>query len=338
MDPFTHALLGGAVVTSLQRHPTRRGFLQGAVAGTAADLDIFIKSSQDPLLFLEYHRHFTHSLSFVPIGALLLTLLFLCFEPQRGKWREVFGLTLLAYLSHPLLDACTSYGTHLLWPWSSGRAAWDVIAIIDLGFTLPLAVGAIGVLRTKIGAWARWGLALAASYLAFTTWQHERALGAQEQLAQNRGHISNQRSVRPTLLNPILFRSIYAFDGQFFVDAIRVGWGEPQVYPGSAIKKFGESDVAQLADPRFRHDVERFRLFTSDHLSALGSDPLILGDARYSDLPNSSTSIWMIEPPQTPGLGVSYRMARRLDKERLKTFWTMILGRPVVAQPQSTVR
>ena len=45
--------------------------LVGAVAGMTADLDVLIRSSADPLLNLEYHRHFSHSLLFVPLGALL---------------------------------------------------------------------------------------------------------------------------------------------------------------------------------------------------------------------------------------------------------------------------
>ena len=45
--------------------------LLGALAGMAPDLDVLIRSSVDPLLFLEYHRQFTHSLVFIPLGAAL---------------------------------------------------------------------------------------------------------------------------------------------------------------------------------------------------------------------------------------------------------------------------
>ena len=41
------------------------------VASVAPDLDVLIRSSVDPLLFLEFHRQFTHSLVFIPIGAAL---------------------------------------------------------------------------------------------------------------------------------------------------------------------------------------------------------------------------------------------------------------------------
>ena len=52
--------------------------LFGALGGMAPDLDVFIRSSTDPLLFLEYHRQFTHALIFIPFGGLIVgTLLWL---------------------------------------------------------------------------------------------------------------------------------------------------------------------------------------------------------------------------------------------------------------------
>ena len=40
----------------------------------APDLDVLFQSPTDPILFLEFHRQFTHSLVFIPIGALLVFL------------------------------------------------------------------------------------------------------------------------------------------------------------------------------------------------------------------------------------------------------------------------
>ena len=46
----------------------------------------------------------------------------------------------LGYFAHPLLDACTSYGTHLWLPFSREPAAWNLVAVFDPAFTLLLAV------------------------------------------------------------------------------------------------------------------------------------------------------------------------------------------------------
>ncbi len=35
------------------------------------DMDVLIRSASDPLLAIEYHRHFTHALAFIPVGGLI---------------------------------------------------------------------------------------------------------------------------------------------------------------------------------------------------------------------------------------------------------------------------
>ena len=90
----------------------------------APDLDVLIRSSHDPLLFLEYHRQFTHSLFFIPVGALICALAFYPVTRRALSFRETWILSALGYATHGLLDACTTYGTLLLWPFSQERFAW----------------------------------------------------------------------------------------------------------------------------------------------------------------------------------------------------------------------
>ncbi|MGY9062766.1 MAG: metal-dependent hydrolase, partial [Rhodospirillales bacterium] len=62
MDPLTQGVLGAALPQAIAKKPfVIRAGLFGFLAGMAADLDTFIRSSEDPLLYLEYHRQFTHS-------------------------------------------------------------------------------------------------------------------------------------------------------------------------------------------------------------------------------------------------------------------------------------
>ena len=66
MDPFTQGIVGTTVAQSGSKRDTliiaSKKFI-GLLAGLSADLDIFIRSSMmTQLLFLEYHRHFTHSI------------------------------------------------------------------------------------------------------------------------------------------------------------------------------------------------------------------------------------------------------------------------------------
>ena len=78
MDPVTHGLIGAA---ASQSFANKRGFraaaFTGFVSALLADLDVFLMSSTDPLLNLELHRQITHSLVFIPMGALVASFVHL---------------------------------------------------------------------------------------------------------------------------------------------------------------------------------------------------------------------------------------------------------------------
>ena len=78
MDPISQGIIGSAAAQTIQRNNHSLGLLAivGFLSGMAPDLDIFIRSQTDPLLFLEFHRQFTHSLIFIPIGGLLCASIF----------------------------------------------------------------------------------------------------------------------------------------------------------------------------------------------------------------------------------------------------------------------
>ena len=112
----------------------------GAAAGLLPDTDALIQSGGDALLVLDYHRHFSHALAFVPFGALIAALLLWPLLRRRTSFAALYAYSSCGYLPHPLLDACTSYGTHLWLPFSQRKEAWNLIAVVDPAFTLLLAV------------------------------------------------------------------------------------------------------------------------------------------------------------------------------------------------------
>ena len=117
MDPISQGAIGAALATAT--HTRRKKMLTvallGMLAGMAPDLDVLMQSPTDPLLFLEYHRQFSHSLVFIPIGALLVAWpLFKFFARKVLTWRETYLACLAGYATHGLLDACTSYGTQFV--------------------------------------------------------------------------------------------------------------------------------------------------------------------------------------------------------------------------------
>ena len=57
MDPLSQGVVGAVVPQSFaQKNTLFWAAVIGFLSGLAPDLDIFIRSDIDPLLFLEYHR------------------------------------------------------------------------------------------------------------------------------------------------------------------------------------------------------------------------------------------------------------------------------------------
>lgn len=189
MDPLSQSALGAAAPQSAaaRQHVLLAGAC-GFLSGLAPDLDALIRSNSDPLLALEYHRQFTHALLFIPLGGLICAGLLHRFVSRRLRFSETYGYCTAGYATHGLLDACTTYGTQLLWPFSSTRIAWHSVSIIDPLFTGPIVllivIAAIGKRRWLGRAVLVWAI----TYLSFGVLQRERAETVGNDLAASRGH------------------------------------------------------------------------------------------------------------------------------------------------------
>ena len=83
MDPLSQGTIGASFSQSLSSKNLLTIGIIGFLAGMSPDLDVLIKSDQDPLLFLEFHRQFTHSLVFIPIGGLIFASVFYSLFKRR---------------------------------------------------------------------------------------------------------------------------------------------------------------------------------------------------------------------------------------------------------------
>jgi len=330
VDPLTQTALGALVAQACARRDRQgRAALAGGLGGMLPDADVLIRSASDPLLFLEYHRHFTHALAFVPVGALVAGTLAWLLGRGRWAWRELWLYAALGWLTHGPLDACTSYGTHLAWPFDEGRVAWGLIAIIDPLFTVPLLVGVgLGLSGRRLRrAW----LVVALAYLALCGLQHQRAAAAQATLCDARGLAVTRRTVKPSIGTNLLFRSIVEAEGAYHVDAIRVPWvGTPRVVEGTraAPLDLEAFEVRYPLDALQREDVERFRFFSDDYLIEHPVHPGVIGDLRYAALPDSLDPLWGIDARgAVPGEHLAYRTFRELDAAARRRYLDLVLGR-----------
>jgi len=267
----------------------------GFMAGLLADIDaIFTQSNADPLFQLEFHRHFTHSIFFVPIGGLIAALILWPLAKKYLPFKRILLFSTAGYATSGIIDTCTSYGTYLLWPLSDERISWNIISILDpvFSFALILAIAYAAVKRMPQHAMA--GVCVAIVYLCFGFYQHERAETMAMALVEERGHWVERIEIKPTMGNLVLWRSIYEADGYFHVDAFRPAMmSGARTYQGKSIKRFESSDLPELnPDSVMAGDIKRFDYFSDGYIALSGN---VLGDIRYSMVPTSTKPIWGIE-------------------------------------------
>ncbi len=333
MDPVSQAVLGASLSQSFVNDKSKlvSAMMIGGLAGMAADLDVLIYSEQDPMLFLEYHRQFTHSLIFIPVAALLCALVF--YPLIHSRWlkvdlsfKQVYLFAFLGYATHGLLDACTSYGTQLLWPFSEMRVAWNVVSIVDPFFTLPVLLLVVLSVKYHRVRYARFAFVYAFVFLSAGMVQHFRAEQAVYQLALERGHTVVRLQVKPGFANRHVWKTLYEYDNRYYVDAVKLLLGS-EVISGSSIQKLNvKQDFPWLpADSQQAKDIERFRWFSDDFLALSPNDPNLIMDVRYSFLPNQIKMMWGIEVDRSSvDAHVRYRINSRPDSKTLKRYVDML--------------
>jgi len=331
VDPLTQGILGAAAPKSIapSKH-ARIACLLGFLAGMAPDLDVLIRSSTDPLLFLEYHRHFTHSLIFIPVGGFLCGLvLHTLFAKRRGlSLRTSVLYCTLGYATHALLDACTTYGTQLLWPFSDQRFAWNSVSVIDPLFTLPLLLLVGASVWKRKASLARLALLWAIAYPVLGVIQRDRAEAFAWEMARERGHEPLRLEAKPSFANLVLWKTVYETEDRYHVDAVRVT-RSIKAYPGESVPKL---DLARdfpwlKPDSQQALDVERFRWFSNGYVARDPAHPNRVTDIRYSMLPNQIAGLWSIElsPQATQREHVVYVASRDADKRLVDRFRAMLI-------------
>ncbi|WP_159023290.1 metal-dependent hydrolase [Formosa sp. L2A11] len=209
MDSLTQIILGAAVGEAvLGKKIGNKAMLYGAIAGTIPDLDVLASHVTDTVSALELHRGFTHSILFSVVFAPIFGWIVSRFE----HYRDVKGWSWLffwAFITHPLLDAHTTWGTQLFWPLDL-RIAYKTIFVIDPLYTVPFLVFLILAMRQKRGTKKRsmfnnWGLILSTAYLAITVALKGFAYTEFKAALQNQNIKYTALDTRPSPLNTILW-------------------------------------------------------------------------------------------------------------------------------------
>ena len=211
MDSITQAALGAALGGAIAgRVLGRKALLGGALLGTLPDLDVLIDYGSAVADFT-LHRGFSHSLLvLLPFSALLAWAL--------QRWRPVMsyrhwwlfcGATLM---THPILDAFTTYGTQLWWPLGD-PVALNSVFIIDPLYTLPLlAAITLFLWRPAQPRALVTGLILSTGYLGWSLMAQQLVNERVTPTLAELGAADAPRLVQPMPLTTLLWR-VTVMDG-----------------------------------------------------------------------------------------------------------------------------
>ncbi|MCG2588640.1 metal-dependent hydrolase [Rhodohalobacter sulfatireducens] len=330
MDPITHGFIGATASQTVAKPETfRAATFTGFVSAMLADLDVFIPTGSDPLMMLELHRHFTHSIIFIPIGALIATCLTWWFVKKYLTKKEAYLYSFAGYSTAGVFDFITSYGVYLFWPFLDERYSLNIISVFDPLFTLGIILlTGIAFFKKKVyvilaGGW----LFL---YLSFGYMQQQRAEEAALQLASYKGHDVGRMVLKPTIANQLLWSVRYEADGNLYAAGIRlIPFFEPTIYDGeqAPLLEWEERFSAYEGTTLYR-DIRRFSALSDDFLIMHPEQENVIGDGRYSMLPTTLSPLWGIEVDTTNmDQHVTFDAYRDAGSENRQAFLNMLLGR-----------
>ncbi|MFM9985902.1 MAG: metal-dependent hydrolase [Flavobacteriales bacterium] len=245
MDSLSQIVLGAAVgEVMLGKKIGNRAQLIGAIGGTIPDLDIFLNPFfTDEITKLQIHRGYSHSM-FVHL-LLALPFAWLCYKLIRERKPKIKGQSLdeeytlpspspkitfrywyltwyLFFLTHTLLDCCTTYGTQLLLPFTNYLIGFNNIAVVDPFWTLPFMFMLIVCLfikrhNPKRIKWAWAAIAYSMLYMVFTLVNKYTVHNQfKDELARQNIQVENLYT-SPSMFNNILWSGIATTQDSIYV-------------------------------------------------------------------------------------------------------------------------
>ena len=331
MDPCTQGILGASLATCFgNKQNMRSALICGTIGGLSPDLDIFIRSSNDPLLTIDYHRNFTHSFFFLPLGSLTISILLFFFLKNSLNFKKIFVFVFLGMLTHGLLDACTTYGTTLFWPLTNERISINIISIVDPAFTFTLIIFLFFCAKKKIANFSRLGILFSIFYLLYNFFKKQMVNDYVIDLANQRSHQFERLFIKPTIGNNILWRTIYQYNGNYFVDAVYMPLTKkPKHFTGTSTKVIDKNSIFSFSEEsKQRNDILRFSFFADDYIYTYPDLDYVIADLRYGTLPNDLSSLWGIKvKPENENQHVDFLSLRNFNTDFYKNFWNMLSGK-----------
>lgn len=136
----------------------------------------------------------------------------------QTEWTIMF---LWSFMTHPLLDIFTTYGTTIFWPFSDVRVAFNNIAVADPLYTFPFLLALIvasfySKSSLKRRYWNYAGILISCSYMLFTLYNKSRIDKIFTQSLDKQGIEVVSYMTTPTILNNVLWSGVAETDTSFW--------------------------------------------------------------------------------------------------------------------------
>lgn len=233
MEPITHLLTGACLARAGFNRKAAYATVAMTLAAEAPDLDT-LWSVKGPIAAFQHHRGWTHTFLGLPFEAAILVGAVWLFHRWRirranpGKppaapvrWGLLYCFSLIALLSHLLLDWTNNYGLRPFFPFNPHWYAGSFVFIFEPVLFLILLIALVapslfGLINSEVGArrpvfrgqnWAITGLLAMAALWTLRFVEHQKAI----QLAQT-GDYNGASVLRVTAdpypINPFTWQTV----------------------------------------------------------------------------------------------------------------------------------
>lgn len=277
MDNLCHTLAGAALAESGLKHRTPLATATLLVGANLPDLDAF-SYAWGNLTALEFRRGWTHGVLAMAVLPALLAGAMMAWDRlvrrrgganrlrQPAHFGQLLLLSVIAVLSHPVLDLLNTYGVRLLMPFSGEWFHGDALFIVDPWMWLTLGIGVL--LSRRLAARrplqgravrserpARVALALVTAYaLAMTALGAQTRAALAERLASE-GVEARVLMAAPVPVTPLRREVVVLRGGEYLRGPARAwdasGWTATDTVPVFGAGALGEAAGASPAGQRF---------------------------------------------------------------------------------------
>jgi inner membrane protein len=329
MEPVTHLLTGACLGRAGFNRKTAYATLAMTLAAEAPDLDV-LWSLDGPVTGFEHHRGITHTLVGAPFIALLVTGVVWLFHrcrkkkpKQPARWMLVWAFSLLAALSHILLDFTNNYGVRPFFPFDRHWYSWDIVFIFEpIIFLLLLAALVMpwlfGLADREIGArrirfpGQRWAIAALIGMVLIWTWrgvEHEHA----GQLVLHGGLTAaplKKIGIEPYPLNPFHWAAVVETPEYFQLGDVNTREDRITTDPHTDVLYKPHDTPAILTAKQSKLGVAYLDWAQFPYVEDLGPDPVPASQipvpsgnwrsVRFHDLRFSHASLLSLNSPNSP--------------------------------------